>query len=97
MQMQTGRTAEAYSQEIRRAAAYGRAQESRAVSAEKETEKGSSVKNKAENRDRAAFSRDTDILKMSEDDRVALVKSLQEDLDNQMARFTNMMTQVFQK
>ncbi len=97
MEMQTGRAGEAYSQEIRRVTAYSRTQESGAVSAEKETEKGSSVQNKAENRDRAAFSRDTDILKMSEDDRAALVKSLQEDLDNQMARFTNMMTQVFQK
>ena len=47
--------------------------------------------------DRAEFSRDTDISKMGEEDRAALVKSLKEDLDNQMVRFTNMMTQIFQK
>lgn len=35
--------------------------------------------------------------KMSESDRAALVKSLKEDLDNQMSRFINMMTQTFQK
>ena len=47
--------------------------------------------------DRAEFSRDTDITKMSDSDRAALVKSLKDDLDNQMSRFTSMMTQTFQK
>lgn len=35
--------------------------------------------------------------KMSAEDRAALVKSLKADLDNQMNRFINMMTQSFQK
>lgn len=35
--------------------------------------------------------------KMSDADRAALVKSLKADLDNQMNRFINMMTQTFQK
>lgn len=49
------------------------------------------------NVDRAEFSRDTDITKMSDSDRSKLVESLKADLDNQMSRFTNMMTQTFQK
>ena len=49
------------------------------------------------NVDRAEFSRDTDITKMSDSDRSKLVESLKADLDNQMSRFTNMMTQMFQK
>lgn len=49
------------------------------------------------NVDRAEFSRDTDITKMSDSDRSKLVDSLKADLDNQMSRFTNMMTQTFQK
>ncbi|NBH74081.1 hypothetical protein D3Z51_19185 [Clostridiaceae bacterium] len=47
--------------------------------------------------DRVEFSRDTDITKMSDSDRAALVKSLKDDLNSQMSRFTNMMTQTFQK
>ncbi|MCI9163195.1 MAG: hypothetical protein HFG59_08060 [Lachnospiraceae bacterium] len=47
--------------------------------------------------DRVEFSRDSDITKMSDSDRAALVKSLKDDLNNQMSRFTNMMTQTFQK
>lgn len=47
--------------------------------------------------DRAEFSRDTDITKMSDSDRSALIKSLKDDLNNQMSRFTSMMTQTFQK
>ncbi len=35
--------------------------------------------------------------KMSKEERAALVKSLKDDLDNQMNRFINMMTQTFQK
>ena len=34
---------------------------------------------------------------MSKEERAALVKSLKDDLDNQMNRFINMMTQTFQK
>ena len=34
---------------------------------------------------------------MSKSDRAALVQSLKDDLNNQMSRFTNMMTQMFQK
>ena len=49
------------------------------------------------NVDRAEFSRDTDITKMSDSDRSKLVESLKADLDNQMSRFTNMMVQTFQK
>lgn len=47
--------------------------------------------------DRVELSKDTDITKMSESDRNKLVDSLKADLDNQMSRFTNMMTQMFQK
>lgn len=47
--------------------------------------------------DRVELSKDTDITKMSASDRAALVKSLKDDLNNQMSRFTNMMTQMFQK
>ena len=50
------------------------------------------------NTDRVEFSKDTKVTnKMSDSERAALVKSLKADLDNQMARFTNMMTQMFQK
>ena len=48
--------------------------------------------------DQADFSKDTAVTgKMSSSDRAALVQSLKADLDNQMSRFTNMMTQMFQK
>ena len=50
------------------------------------------------NTDRAEFSADTKVTnKMSDSERASLVQSLKADLDNQMARFTNMMTQMFQK
>jgi len=50
------------------------------------------------NKDRVEFSKDTRVSsKMSDSERAALVKSLKADLDNQMVRFTNMMTQMFQK
>ena len=50
------------------------------------------------NTDRVEFSKDTKVSnKMSDSERAALVQSLKADLDNQMARFTNMMTQMFQK
>lgn len=54
-------------------------------------------KTEAANVDKVELSKDTDITKMSESDRAALVKSLKDDLNNQMSRFTNMMTQMFQK
>ncbi|MEY8339231.1 hypothetical protein AALB16_14630 [Lachnospiraceae bacterium 62-35] len=47
--------------------------------------------------DKAEFSQDTNITKMSNSDRAALVQSLKDDLNNQMSRFTNMMVQTFQK
>ncbi len=47
--------------------------------------------------DRVEFSQGSDVTKMSDSDRAALVKSLKDDLDSQMSRFTNMMTQTFQK
>ena len=48
--------------------------------------------------DQADYSKDTAVTgKMSSSDRAALVQSLKADLDNQMSRFTNMMTQTFQK
>lgn len=48
--------------------------------------------------DQAEFSKDTSVTtKMSDSQRAALVQSLKDDLNNQMSRFTNMMTQMFQK
>ncbi len=48
--------------------------------------------------DQAEFSKDTVVTKkMSDSERSALVQSLKDDLNNQMSRFTNMMTQMFQK
>ena len=48
--------------------------------------------------DRTEFSKDTAVTgKMSDSERAALVQSLKDDLNNQMSRFTNMMTQMFQK
>ena len=50
------------------------------------------------NTDRVEFSKDTKVNgKMSDSERAALLQSLKADLDNQMTRFTNMMTQMFQK
>ena len=53
-------------------------------------------KNTQANTDRVEFSKDTKVT-MSDSERASLVQSLKADLDNQMARFTNMMTQMFQK
>ncbi len=48
--------------------------------------------------DRAEFNKDKVVTtKMSDSERASLVKSLKEDLNNQMSRFTNMMMQTFQK
>ena len=55
-------------------------------------------KNTQANTDRVEFSKDTKVTnKMSDSERASLVQSLKADLDNQMARFTNKMTQMFQK
>ena len=55
-------------------------------------------KNTQANTDRVEFSKDTKVTnKMSDSERASLVQSLKADLDKQMARFTNMMTQMFQK
>lgn len=54
-------------------------------------------KTEAADVDKVELSKDTDITKMSDSDRAALVQSLKDDLNNQMSRFTNMMTQMFQK
>lgn len=59
--------------------------------------KKDAVKAQTPDVDKVELSKDTDITKMSESDRAALVKSLKDDLNNQMSRFTNMMTQMFQK
>lgn len=59
--------------------------------ASKDTEKKPDV-------DRVELSSDTKVTsKMSDSERAALVKSLKDDLNNQMSRFTNMMVQNFQK
>ena len=48
--------------------------------------------------DRGELSSDAKVTsKMSDSERAALVKSLKDDLNNQMSRFTNMMVQNFQK
>ena len=61
------------------------------ASASKDTEKKPDV-------DRVELSSDTKVTsKMSDSERAALVKSLKDDLNNQMSRFTNMMVQKFQK
>ncbi len=55
-------------------------------------------KNTQANTDRVEFSKDTKVTnKMSDSERASQVQSLKADLDNQMARFTNRMTQMFQK
>lgn len=59
--------------------------------------KQAAVKPETADVDKAEFSKDTDITKMSSSDRAALVQSLKDDLNSQMSRFTNMMTQMFQK
>lgn len=46
--------------------------------------------------DRVELSADASVAKMSAEDRAALVKSLKADQENQMNRFVNMMTQMFQ-
>lgn len=47
--------------------------------------------------DRAEFNRTPDISRMSDSERASLVQSLKDDLNNQMARFTNIITQTFRE
>ena len=55
-------------------------------------------KKKEQDTDKVEFSKDTNVTtKMSDSERAALVKSLKDDLNNQMYIFTNMMVQTFQK
>lgn len=84
-----------YSQNTKAAAQTSAAGSTSAAASEKAAETTS--KTTAPDVDRVEFSRDTDITKMSDSDRAALVQSLKDDLNNQMSRFTNMMTQMFQK
>ena len=84
-----------YSQNTKATAQTSVAGSTSAAASEKAAETTS--KTTAPDVDRVEFSRDTDITKMSDSDRAALVQSLKDDLDNQMSRFTNMMTQMFQK
>lgn len=52
----------------------------------------------ANSADKANFSADTKVTKkMSDSERASLVQSLKADMNNQMDRFMNMMTQMFQK
>ena len=104
MRIQTGQAGLEYVQGKQTAGAYGKTVLERTAAqtvSENEKAAGDAVKSSGSDReavlDRAEFSKDTDIFKMGEEDRAALVKSLKEDLDNQMTRFVNMMTQVFQK
>ncbi len=62
----------------------------------KETEAAASEAKKPDT-DRAEISSTPDISKMSKSERAALVQSLKDDVNNQMARFTNMMLQTFHK
>ena len=92
-----------YYQNVQSATGYASVNANRAAAADKVTEEQSKdavkgVDNNKTNTDRVEFSKDTRVTnKMSDSERAALVQSLKADLDNQMARFTNMMTQMFQK
>lgn len=62
------------------------------------TDAASTTTEKQPDVDRVEFSSDAKATsKMSDSERAALVKSLKDDLTNQMTRFTNMMVQNFQK
>ena len=92
-----------YYQNVQSATGYASVNANRAAAADKVAEEQSKdavkgVDNNKTNTDRVEFSKDTRVTnKMSDSERAALVQSLKADLDNQMARFTNMMTQMFQK
>lgn len=80
--VKTGEAAASPDTESAKKAAEGEAAEGKAEQAADSVELSSDAKS---------------VNKMSEADRAALVKSLKADLDNQMSRFINMMTQTFQK
>ncbi len=62
------------------------------------TDAASTATEKKPDVDRVELSSDAKVTsKMSDSERAALVKSLKDDLTNQMTRFTNMMVQNFQK
>lgn len=79
--------------------AYVNSKNAEAVTSEQAKDSTSTAKASDKvNADRAEFSKDTKVTgKMSDADRASLVQSLKADMDNQMARFTNMMAQMFQK
>lgn len=94
-----------YYQNVQTTTGYTSVNANRAAATEKVADEQSkdavkAVDNKTSktNTDRVEFSKDTKVTnKMSDSERAALVQSLKADMDNQMARFTNMMTQMFQK
>ncbi len=66
--------------------------------AEKQTKDAAVSAEKKPDVDRVELSKDAKATtKMSDSERASLVQSLKDDLNNQMTRFTNMMTQMFQK
>lgn len=94
-----------YYQNVQTATGYASVSANRAAAMDKVAEekgkdavKGVDNNTSKTNTDRVEFSKDTRVTnKMSDSERAALVKSLKADQDNQMSRFTNMMTQMFQK
>lgn len=66
---------------------------------DKENGKGNTINNPVkDNSDRVEFSKETRVTtQMSEKDRAQLIQSLKADQENQMNRFMNMMTGIFQK
>ena len=94
-----------YYQNVQTATGYASVSANRAAAMDKVAEekgkdavKGVDNNTSKTNTDRVEFSKDTKVTnKMSDSERASLVQSLKADLDNQMARFTNMMTQMFQK
>lgn len=94
MQLNTNYDAVArqYSQSVQQTHVTASTTDAAAASSKKDTAKAETP-----DVDKVELSKDTDITKMSKSDRAALVQSLKDDLNNQMSRFTNMMTQMFQK
>lgn len=90
-------TARQYAQNIGQYATTNAAAANEAV--KKPENQGAEATNpKTPDTDRVELSGDTKVItKMSDSERAALVKSLKDDLENQMTRFTNMMVQNFQK
>ena len=94
MQLNTNYDAVArqYSQSVQQTHVTASTTDAAAASSKKDTAKAETP-----DVDKVELSKDTDITKMSKSDRAALVQSLKDDLNNQMSRFTSMMTQTFQK